>query len=101
MKILQINAVSGIRNTERICVEIADYLNNNGNEGYIAYSDGLSYRKGYKIGTPLENKLHGLYSRVFGKQAYFSKSGTKKLLNYIEKIKSNVVHLCNIHGYYN
>jgi hypothetical protein len=65
MRVLQINAVSGIRSTGRTCVEIADYLNENGDEGYIAYSDGLPYVKGYKIGSTVEKKLHGLLSRIF------------------------------------
>lgn len=100
MKILQINAVSGIRSTGRTCVEIADYLNKNGDEGYIAYSDGLPYAKGYKIGTPFEIKLHGLFSRIFGMQAYFSRKGTRKLLNYMDELKPDVVHLHNLHANY-
>jgi len=100
MKVLNINAVNGIKSTGRICLEIADYLNNNGHEGYIAYSNGLPYEKGYKIGTPAEIKLHGLLSRVFGMQAYSSKNGTCKLLKYIKDIKPNVVHLHNLHGNY-
>lgn len=100
MKVLQINAVSGIRSTGRTAVEIADYLNNNGHEGYIAYSDGIPYEKGYKIGSKVEIKLHGLFSRIFGTQAYFSRYGTKKLLKYIEKIKPDIIHLRNLHGNY-
>lgn len=100
MKVLLINAVSGIRSTGRLCVQIADYLNANGIEGYIAYSAGTPYPKGYKIGTPLEIKLHGLYSRVFGTQAYFSKKGTRKLLRFMDELKPDVVHLGNLHSNY-
>jgi glycosyltransferase involved in cell wall biosynthesis len=100
MRVLQINAVSGIRSTGRTCVEIADYLNENGDEGYIAYSDGLPYVKGYKIGSTVEKKLHGLLSRIFGTQAYFSKNGTRKLIKYIKNLKPDVVHLRNLHSNY-
>lgn len=100
MKILQINAVSSIRSTGRTCFQLANYLNKNGFEGCIAYSDGPTYVKGYKIGTYIESKFHGLYSRIFGLQAYFSRSGTKKLINYIEDFKPDVVHLRNLHGNY-
>lgn len=100
MKVLHINAVSGIKSTGRIVVEIANYLNSYGNEGYIAYSAGLPYEKGYKVGSPLETKLHGLYSRIFGTQAYFSKNGTKDLLIYMENLKPDVVHLHNLHSNY-
>lgn len=100
MKVLQINAVSKIRSTGRICAELSNYLNDNGYEGYIAYSDGLPYEKGYKIGTTIDTKLHALNSRVFGIQAYFSRLSTKKLLKYIESLEPDVVHLHNLHGNY-
>lgn len=100
MKVLQVNAVSGIRSTGRIVVEIADYLNNNGHKGYVAYSDGTPYEPGYKIGSNIEIKLHGLFSRIFGTQAYFSTIGTKNLLNYMENIKPDIIHLHNLHGNY-
>ncbi|WP_346934838.1 glycosyltransferase [Clostridium sp.] len=100
MRVLQINAVNGIKSTGRACTELADYLNKNGNEGYIAYSGGPTYKKGYKIGTYIQIKLHGLFSRVFGLQGYFSMVSTKKLLNYIENLKPDVVHLGNLHGNY-
>jgi glycosyltransferase involved in cell wall biosynthesis len=98
MKILQINAVNSIGSTGRICSEITDYLNENFFEGYIAYSNGFPHEKGYKVGTSLESKVHALNSRVFGTQAYFSKTGTKKLIMYIEEIKPDVIHLHNLHG---
>lgn len=100
MKILQINAVSAISSTGRICSELSDYLNNNGHEGYIAYSAGIPYHKGYKIGSRFDAKMHGLYSRVFGTQAYFSKNATRKLLTYISDLQPDVVHLHNLHSNY-
>lgn len=98
MRVIQINAVSGIGSTGRICTEIADFLNNNGHDGFIAYSTGIPYYKGYKIGSKLDSIMHGLLSRIFGKQAYYSKRSTTKLLRYISDIKPNVVHLHNLHS---
>lgn len=100
MKILQINAVAGIRSTGRICTEISDYLNQNGHEGYFAYSSGVPYHKGYEIGTKTERKLHALQSRLWGLQGYFSKKGTNELIRYIESIVPDVVHLHNLHSNY-
>lgn len=100
MKVLQINAVSGISSTGRICSELSDYLNNNGHEGYIAYSAGIPYRKGYKIGNKFDAKFHSLLSRVFGLQAYFSSHATHKLLSYISDLKPDLVHLHNLHSNY-
>lgn len=100
MKVLQINAVNGISSTGRTSTEIADYLNQNGQEGFIAYSAGIPYTKGYRIGNVLDAKLHGLLSRIFGTQAYFSYFATKQLLNYMQKLKPELVHLRNLHGNY-
>lgn len=100
MKVLQINAVNAIKSTGRLCSEFSDYLNNNGHEGYIAYSTGLPSSKGYKIGSKLDTKLHGLNSRLFGKQAYFSKGATRSLLSYISEINPDIVHLHNLHSNY-
>ncbi|MHA6533613.1 glycosyltransferase [Paenibacillus sp. BAC0078] len=100
MKVLQINAVSVIKSTGRICSEISDYLNDTNEEGYIGYSYGLPYKNSFKVGTSLEIKMHALYSRFFGLQAYYSKKGTKKLLDFISDLKPDVVHLHNLHANY-
>jgi glycosyltransferase involved in cell wall biosynthesis len=98
MRVLQINAVNGYGSTGRSTTEMANYLNKNGHEGYIAYSAGTSFEKGYKIGHNIDYKLHGLCSRLFGTQAYFSKPSTRKLIDYIKNLKPNVVHLRNLHS---
>lgn len=98
MRVLQINAVNGIRSTGRTTTELADYLNENGHEAYVAYSDGSPYSKGFKIGNKIDRKLHGLLSRISGKQGYFSKHSTIKLIKWMEAIKPDIVHLRNLHG---
>lgn len=98
MKVLQINAVNRIRSTGRNCFEIAEYLNENGHECYIAYSSGQFYKKGYRIGNIIDSKFHGIMSRLTGKQAYFSRHHTKLLLNYMNYIKPDIVHLNNLHA---
>lgn len=100
MKVLQINAVHKIGSTGRLCTEISDYLNDSGQEGYMAYASGPTYSNGYKIGTKFDRKVHGFLSRIFGLQAYFSYISTKKLLHYIKTIKPEVVHLHNLHSNY-
>src|SRR5690606_36635705 len=50
------------------------------------------------IGSTFDHKLHGLWSRVFGEQTYFSKRATKELVAYIQKLKPDVVHLRNWHS---
>lgn len=101
MKVLMINSVSGFGSTGSICVDIATELERQGHECYIAYGQvSRGYEKEFKIGTQLENHLHNLGSRVFGKQGYFTKTGTKKLVAFIKDYNPDVIHLHNLHGNY-
>lgn len=100
MKVLQINAVSGIRSTGRIVSEITNRLNKTGNDGIIASSAGESTYKGIKIGNKVDTKIHSFLSRIFGTQAYFSKRATKRFLKSVTELKPDVVHLHNLHSNY-
>lgn len=101
MKVLMINSVCGFGSTGSICVDIATILEKQGHECYIAYGQGsTTYEKTFKIGTALENHLHNLGSRITGKQGYFTKKGTHKLIEFIKKYDPDVVHLHNLHGNY-
>ncbi|SEL32495.1 Glycosyltransferase involved in cell wall bisynthesis [Carnobacterium iners] len=98
MHILQINAVSEIRSTGRFIKELDEYLIRNEYKSSVAFSEGILNSRGYKIGTKLEKKIHGLCSRITGLQGYFSKNGTRKLLNHINKINPDIVHIHNLHS---
>ncbi|MBQ8322885.1 MAG: glycosyltransferase [Clostridia bacterium] len=101
MRVLQVNAVYGVGSTGTIVKDISDMLIQNGAESYVAYQTALTTpQNGFRIGNKLDWKLHALLSRVFGKQAYFSKRATKKFLKWVEKIKPDVVHLHNLHSNY-
>lgn len=96
-----INSVSGHGSTGNICVDIANVLRSQGHECYIAYGQlSTTYVNSYKIGTKLENNLHNVGSRLLGKQGYFSKKSTKKLVSFIDEIKPDIIHLHNLHGNY-
>ena len=101
MKVLQINATYGYSSTGLIVKDIGDMLTKNGEQSYVAYQMCLDApENGYKAGTMLDRKVHALLCRVFGKQGYYSKFETKKLLAYIDKIKPDIVHLHNLHSNY-
>lgn len=96
-----INSVSGYGSTGSICTDIASVLENQGHDCYIAYGQLTSlYKKSFKIGTVLENHLHNVQSRLFGKQGYYTKEGTKKLVDFIRDFNPDVIHLHNLHGNY-
>lgn len=100
MKVIQINAVNGIRSTGRIVLDISEFLNRSDKKGFIVYSDGLPYNKGFKIGNIFEKKSHAFFSRLFGLQGYFSRYGTRKLIKFLNNEKPDVVHLHNLHANY-
>ena len=104
MKVLQINAVYGVGSTGVIVEDMHNLSMENGIDSYVAYSTSRKrpdeVTNGYVIGKPFSKKMHGLLCRINGKQAYFSKGATKKLIEYIEKIKPDIVHLHNLHSNY-
>lgn len=101
MKVVQINAVYAKSSTGRTTREMHEHLLAEGIESYVACPDlaGLKER-GIKIGGTLDYKIHGLLSRVLGKQGYFSTPPTRQLIKKLEAISPDVVVLRNLHGNY-
>lgn len=102
MKVLQINAVNKIASTGRTMQEMSDYFNDKGISSVVVYSNGVSVNSEdeFVMNNKLDIKLHGLLSRISGKQGYFSFGETKKLLQYMDDYKPEVVVLRNLHGNY-
>ena len=104
MKILQINAVYGVGSTGVIVKELHELSLNNGIESHVAFSTSkmpvAEIKNGYKIGTAWGKKLHAVLGRINGKQAYFSRFSTHKLIHHIRRIKPDIVHLHNLHSNY-
>ena len=104
MKVLQINSVCGIRSTGRICTDIADVLQKNGDECKIAYGrENVPARYqdvAVRIGNDVDVRCHALMTRIFDNTGYGSKRATKKFLKWVEEYNPDVIHLHNLHGYY-
>lgn len=98
MKVLQINAVNGIRSTGRTVKELDEYLQKNGHTSIVVYSDGDIPENGYKMGSIIDRKVHALLSRITGLQGYFSKRSTKKLLGFLDETQPEIVHIRNLHS---
>ena len=96
MKVLFINSVCGIGSTGRICTDLAQQLEAEGNEVKIAYG-----RKGtvpqqfqkyaVRIGTDFDCKMHAIQTRLFD---------TQEFLKWAEEYKPDLLWLHNLHGYY-
>lgn len=102
MKILQINAIYKKFSTGRTTQEMHEYLVSKGLDSYVASPrlNCSSSDKFYQIGNIVDWKLHALLSRIVGKQGYFSRLSTKKLINYIDSISPDIIILRNLHGNY-
>lgn len=102
MKILQINSVCDFGSTGRTTRELADYLEQQGHECYVAYGHGsTTYTKSMKIGSVLENHIHNaVFTRLLGLHGYGTRHGTKRLINWIKDISPDIVHLHNLHANY-
>ena len=89
MRILFINSVCGIGSTGRICTDLAQQLEAEGNEVKIAYG-----RKGtvpeqfqkyaVRIGTDLDCKMHAIQTRLFDTHGFGSKHATREFLKWAE-----------------
>lgn len=102
MRVLQINSVVNYGSTGKIVEQIGLLLKNTGNESYIAYGRKIkeSSSETYQISSNFEVLLNGLQTRLFDNHGFGYKRGTLKLIEYIKKIKPDIIHIHNLHGYY-
>lgn len=59
-----------------------------------------SKSKTIKIGNWLDVYWHGIMTRLFDRHCLHSTRATKKLINQIESINPDIIHLHHIHGYF-
>lgn len=104
MKVLEINSVCGIRSTGRICTDIADMLEENGDVCRIGYGRSEAPARYRQIAVPIGGKgavlRHVLGSRLFDNTGFYSVAATWRFLEWVEQYQPNLVHLHNLHGYY-
>lgn len=100
MKVVQINATSGIGSTGKICRGISKILNDNNIENYIFHTKGNGDGPNdYRYMQQKEIKFAALKSRILGNWGFNSKKATVKLINALKGIKPDIVHLHNMHGH--
>lgn len=102
MRILQINAVYGHGSTGTIVRDIEQLCYAEGIECLVASPDPAvrQAKHGFVIGNTIDHKLHAALSRIYGKQAYYSRCATRALLKYMDCEKPDIVHLHNLHSNY-
>lgn len=100
--LLQINIVVNYGSTGRIIEELGQTAHQNGWNSYIAYGRKFQPRKPdlIRIGSVWDVMFHGLKTRLFDKHGLGSRCATIKLVEQIDMIKPDIIHLHNLHGYY-
>lgn len=104
MRVVQINSVSGIRSTGRICLETAKLLKEKDDECLIIFGRekaGIEAEEfSIRIGNEFTNILHYLTYILTDDDARGSIFPTKKAIRLIEDFKPDVIHIHNLHGHY-
>lgn len=100
MKIIQINSTCGTGSTGKICVAVSEHLTAKGIENYIMYTIGDSaFINGKRYMSFEEIKWQALKAKIFGNYGFQSKAATRRLINELDKISPDIIHLHNIHSH--
>ena len=101
-KLLQINVVINSGSTGKIAEDIGKLAIKNDWDSYIAYgrNDRPSASNKIRIGNNWDMRRHGIMTRLFDRHGLSSTRATKIFIAEIDKIKPDIIHLHNIHGYY-
>lgn len=104
MRILQINSVYGFASTGKIVADIHEKLLNDGYESYVIYSrkepKNATFKNVTKIYSPIGVAMHAALALFFDKHGLYSKHSTRKIINRIDEINPDIIHLHVIHGFY-
>lgn len=103
MKVLQITAFSGWGCTGRISVGISNALTKSGFENQIAWgrvNTAPQHVSTLKIGNSMDQKIHGLYTRLTDRCGFGSKKVTEEFVKQLDEIKPDIIQLHILHGYY-
>ena len=100
--LFQINMAANRGSHGRIAEGIGEIVQAKGWKSYIAYGRYANPSQSHllKIGTTSDVYLHGAQSLLLDRHGLGSLGATKRLIQEIESIQPDVIHLHNIHGYY-
>ena len=101
-RLLQINITANWGSHGRIAEEIGRIAISNNWESFIAYGRNANPSMSHlvKIGHMFDEMCHGVQSRLLDQHGLASKHVTRAFISEIERIKPDIIHLHNIHGYY-
>ncbi len=102
LRVLQINTVAQGGSVPRIAEEIGQSVLFHGGESYVAYGRGEygGASQPLKMEPAWEVYTHVLQTRLFDRHGLGSVRATRGLIQHIENLQPDIIHLHNIHGYY-
>lgn len=83
----------------KIMCDIRDGLKSTGHECVVCFSRGKD-NGDYKIGNLFLTYVNAISARLFDNDGFCTKSGTKKLIEFLKEYKPDIIHLHCLHGYY-
>lgn len=100
--LLQINVTANWGSTGKIAEQINGTAAKQGWETYIAYGRSVnpSQSKLIHIGNKLSQAMALAEARLFDNDGLASRWATRRLVRQMKKLKPDVIHLHNLHGYY-
>ena len=101
MRIVQINQFS-YKAAGNIMMNLHKELLNRGIDSYVVWGRGREAENEheYYMNDPVGVRMHGVYTRATDRTGFGSTRATKKLLNWLDAIQPDIIHLHCIHGYY-
>ena len=101
-RILLIDVNCKYSSTGKIVYDLYEGIRNDGREAAICYGRGpvVEGKDIYKFGLDWETKLHAGLARVTGYNGCFSPVSTKRLIDFIDDYKPDLIHIHELHAYF-
>ena len=102
MRILLIDVNYKNSSTGKLVFDLKNGIMNSGNEAFVAYGRGKKTKDKnvFKFGIKFETYIDAFLTRATGLVGYFSFFSTYRLINYIKKLKPDLIHIHEIHAYF-
>ena len=102
MKVLLIDVNCKSSSTGQIVYKLYSYLNSHGDEAAVCYGRGekINEKNIFKFGLDWETYLHAFLTRITGFTGCYSYFSTKRLIDFIERFKPDVIHIHELHAYF-
>lgn len=101
-RILLIDVNCKQSSTGKIVYDLYQNIRTDGRKAAICYGRGplVEGDNIFKFGIDLETKIHAGLARITGYNGYFSPLSTKRLIDFIENYKPDLIHIHELHAYF-